>query len=92
MSFNRDELCGQCGQSPCVWDVSEMSLLAKATRLQGRLSRRPRQNKALRKTLGRIFIYLQTGQMKGTLPTCMHSNMLKLWPDTRKKVRTETTA
>lgn len=75
-----DELCGWCGLAPCVWNVYEAALRKTANRMHDRPSRR-RRNKSLRKTLGRVFIYLQTGRMHGVLPACATKKLQQIWPD-----------
>eukprot|EP00644_Phytophthora_capsici_P010520 jgi/Phyca11/116423/e_gw1.30.510.1 len=83
-SSNRiDTVCAWCGRAPCAWAVYEEALKERAKRMQSRLTCR-RRHHALRNALGRIYVYLHTGKMKGTLSVCASKRLLQLWPDNSK--------
>ncbi|ETO58907.1 hypothetical protein F444_22716 [Phytophthora nicotianae P1976] len=86
MEPTTDTLCYWCGVAPCEWELYEEDLWLTAGRIKRKLRGRKHQNRVLRQTLGRIYIYKKTGSLCGAIPKCAAKKLKQYWPDPPRNV------
>ncbi|KAG2978286.1 hypothetical protein PC118_g12385 [Phytophthora cactorum] len=59
----QDALCCWCGAAPCDWEIYEEELWLATGRMLPKLQRCKHQNRVLRQTLGRIYLYHKAGNL-----------------------------
>ncbi|KAF4032094.1 hypothetical protein GN244_ATG16017 [Phytophthora infestans] len=63
-------LCGWCGAPVSDWKRYGFELQEAGCRLQVKLSRRRRGNRAVRQALCYLYLCLKSGSMQGNVPKC----------------------
>ncbi|EEY55466.1 uncharacterized protein PITG_20880 [Phytophthora infestans T30-4] len=77
-------MCDWCGAPVCGWKRYGFELQEAGCRLQVKLSRRRRGNRAVRQALCRLYLYLKSGSMQGDVPECVKRQLHTVWPDAEK--------
>ncbi|KAG1683613.1 hypothetical protein DVH05_014786 [Phytophthora capsici] len=66
------DTCGWCGAPGCDWERYGGELKGAGEILQLKLPRRRQQNRAVRLSLRRMYLYWKNGSMRGDIPACIN--------------------